>query len=158
MKKKMKTKQVKDLRVKTKLKRTSEFKAVVNKQLESYAYINPSAEKGGIEFEEEQDDFTRLTQAQLRKSVDVGTSKKLFDFDLRGGPFKMNPSRNGRHVLIGGEAGQLSVIDRTTMNPICDFTVNESVVDVTFLQNYTMFAASLFWTALFYLFFKTKDS
>ena len=26
------------------------------------------------------------------------------------------------------------------------------------IENYTMFAASLFWTALFYLFFKTKDS
>jgi U3 small nucleolar RNA-associated protein 7 len=28
------------------------------------------------------------------------------------------------------------------MNPMCDFTVDESVLDVTFLHNYTMFAAA----------------
>jgi len=133
---------MKDLRVRSKLKRTREFKSAVKKQLDVYSYVNPSVEVGAIEQETDESDNTRLSQEELKKEVDVGTLKKLFDFDLEGGPFSMKPSRNGKHVIVGGKRGQLSVIDRTTMNPMCDISVDESVLDVSFLHNYTMFAAA----------------
>lgn len=133
---------MKDLRVRSKLKRTREFKSAVSKQLDAYSYVNPAVERGFIE--ENTDGFSnaRLNQEELRKEVDVGTLKKLFDFELEGGPFSMRPTRNGKHVIVGGKRGQLSVVDRTSMNPMCDITVDESVLDVTFLHNYTMFAAA----------------
>lgn len=131
-----------DLRVRTKLKKARAFGKAISKQLAAYEYINPDAEEGLIEVDDSQEGDTRMTQASLRKAVDVGTLKKLFDFELAGGPFKHVPSRNGRHVIAAGKAGQLSVIDRTTMFPMCDFTVDESVLDVSFLHNYTMFAAA----------------
>lgn len=138
----MKLKQVQDLRVRTKIKRERDFNSAVKRQMAAYALINPTAESGGIEIEDVEHEDTRLRQQELVKSVDVGTKKKLFDFELKVGPFVMNPTRNGRHVVIGSRGGQLSVIDRTTMNPMCDFTVDENVLDVTFLHNYTMFAAA----------------
>ena len=138
----MKTNLGPDLRVKTKLKRTKAFGNAVSKQLAAYDYINPSVEKGGIELDDAVNEDTRLTQAAIKKAVDIGTQKKMFDFDLSGGPFKLVSTRNGKHVVTGGKSGQLSVIDRSTMYPMCDFTVDESVLDVTFLHNYTMFAAA----------------
>ena len=138
----MSTKKIQDLRVKTKVKRQKQFEAVVRKQLAVYNLINPSAEKGGIELEDPDVEDTRLSQEELIRHVDVGTRKKLFNFNLKGGPFVVKPTRNGRHIVIGGKCGQLSVVDRTTMNPMCDFTVDENVLDVTFLHNYTMFAAA----------------
>ncbi len=133
-----------DLRVRSKLKRVRALKAVVDKQLDVYDYINPATEKGGIELDDNEDasDLRNISQVELRAEVDVGTRKKLFDFDLKGGAFTMKPTRNGRHVVLGSEGGQLSVVDRTTMSPICDVTVGQSVLDVTFLHNYTMFAAA----------------
>ena len=133
---------MKDLRVRSKLKRVREFKSASQKQLEMYSYINPAVEGGCIEHEEDDSSDSRLSQVELKKQVDVGTLKKLFDFDLEGGPFSLKPTRNGRHVVVGGKKGQLSVVDRTTMHPMCDVTVDESVLDVTFLHNYTMFAAA----------------
>ena len=138
----MKLGQVEDLRVKTNIKRQREFKTAVNRQMKAYSYINPAVEEGGIVVDDEGEESTLVSQSTLLKAVDIGTRKKLFDFELKGGPFVMKPTRNGRHVVIGGKGGQLSVVDRTTMNPLCDITVNESVLDATFLHNYTMFAAA----------------
>jgi U3 small nucleolar RNA-associated protein 7 len=133
---------MKDLRVRSKLKRTREFKSAVNKQLDVYSYVNPAVQSGFIEHDPENSSNARLNQEELKKEVDIGTLKKLFDFDLEGGPFVLKPTKNGRHVIVGGKRGQLSVVDRTNMNPMCDITVDESVLDVTFLHNYTMFAAA----------------
>ena len=138
----MKLTDVKDKRVRTQIKRQRQFQSVVKKQLSAYDLINPMVEKGEIEFEEDEQQDVKLTQDQLKKSIDVGTAKKLFNFRLKGGPYMMVPTRNGKHVVIGGKGGQLSVFDRTTMFPICDFTVDENVLDVSFLHNYTMFAAA----------------
>lgn len=138
----MRPSKVQDLRVRSKIKRDRQLNAALKKQLSVYDLINPAAEKGGIEFDETEDADSRLSQDFLLNSVDVGTRKKLFNFELKGGPYSMAPSRNGKHVVIGGKCGQLSVIDRTTMFPLCDFTVDENVLDVTFLHNYTMFAVA----------------
>lgn len=138
----MKLGNVKDLRVRTSIKRQRLFQNAVNRQLKAYSYINPAVEEGEIEIEDASKEDTFVDQATLLKAVDIGTRKKLFDFELKGGPFVMNPTRNGRHLVIGGKGGQLSVVDRTTMNPLCDFTVSENVLDATFLHNYTMFAAA----------------
>lgn len=138
----MSTKKIKDLRVKTKIQRQKQFDAAIKKQLAAYSMINPTAEKGGIEIEDAEIEDTRLSQMELIEKVDIGTRKKLFNFNLKGGLFVMKPTRNGKHVVIGGKGGLLSVFDRTTMHPMCDFTVEENVVDVTFLHNYTMFAAA----------------
>ena len=138
----MKLSEVKDLRVKTKIKKQRAFHHAVQRQMEAYSLINPAVETGTIDVEDAEHEDTRISQAALLKAVDVGTRKKIFDFGLKGGPFVMNPTRNGRHVVIGGKGGQLSVVDRTTMHPMCDLTVGESVLDVTFLHNHTMFAAA----------------
>jgi U3 small nucleolar RNA-associated protein 7 len=138
----MRINKVQDLRVKTKIKRQREFNKAFQKQMAAYNLINPTAEKGSIEVEEGDSPDLRMSQEELKRSVDVGTSKKLFDFQLKGGPFQIKPTRNGKHVVVGGKCGQLSVFDRTTMNPMCDFIVDENVIDVTFLHNYTMFAAA----------------
>jgi U3 small nucleolar RNA-associated protein 7 len=140
----MSTSQPKDLRVRSKLKRERALKTVVKKQIEVYDYINPKAEEGGIELEDNETNFDirQMTQSELRSQVDVGTKKKLFDFDLAGGPYTMRPTRNGRHLVIGSEGGEVSVIDRTTMKSMCEISAGEPVIDVSFLNNYTMFATA----------------
>lgn len=137
----MKLKEVKDLRVRSKIRRRHAIDNVVSGQLAAYDLVNPGAESGAIEFENETEQY-QLSQRKLKQKADIGTQKKLFDFPLPGGPFRLTSSRNGRHMLLSGLGGQLSVMDRRAMRPLCDFTAGESVVDSTFLHNYTMFATA----------------
>jgi U3 small nucleolar RNA-associated protein 7 len=137
----MKINLVKDNKVKSKLKRDKALRSVVNKQLEAYEYVNPAVESGAIEVGIEEE-VGQVTQASLRQHIDVGTSKKLFDFKLSGGPFHVSPTRNGRHMLLSSLSGQVSVIDRIAMKPLFDTNVEEAIVDSTFLHNHTMFATA----------------
>ncbi|OQR82071.1 hypothetical protein THRCLA_11160 [Thraustotheca clavata] len=85
----------------------------------------------------------RFTQEQLKEHVDRNTANKIFDLNLDTfGPYTIDYSRNGRNLLLGGAKGHLAMFDALRMNLSCEFHVKESVRDVKFLHNNSLFAVA----------------
>ena len=49
----------------------------------------------------------RFTQKKLKAAANVGTAKKLFNLQLSFGPYAVNYTRSGSHLLLGGRKGRL---------------------------------------------------
>ena len=54
----------------------------------------------------------RVTQTQIKKSVDVESAEKAFELNLpQFGPYTIDYTRNGRFVALGGRKGHVAAID-----------------------------------------------
>ena len=58
------------------------------------------------------------------------------------GPYNVSYTRNGRHVLIGGRKGHIATFDWQSGSLGCELFVNETIRDVCWLHNSTMFAVA----------------
>ena len=93
--------------------------------------------------DDDDDDPGFLTQAEIKRSVDITSASKIFDLNLeKFGPYRHRFTRNGRFLVLGGANGHLAAFDWQTKRLACELSVNETVHDVTFLHNETMFAAA----------------
>ncbi|GIL47302.1 hypothetical protein Vafri_4155 [Volvox africanus] len=82
-------------------------------------------------------------QEAIVQAVDVTAARKAFDLSLPElGPYKLNFTRNGRFMLLGGSLGHLAVVDWQRAHLVCEVQVREAVRDVVFLHNETFFAAA----------------
>ncbi|KAJ8662909.1 hypothetical protein O0I10_001085 [Lichtheimia ornata] len=82
-------------------------------------------------------------QDQLSKEVDINTSKKIFTLDLPDhGPYCIDYTRNGRHLLMGGKRGHLAAFDWQTGRLHFETHVNELIRDVKWLHNETLLATA----------------
>ncbi|RUS28089.1 hypothetical protein BC938DRAFT_482344 [Jimgerdemannia flammicorona] len=92
----------------------------------------------------------KFTQTQLANNLDINSSKKVgqrfpFIFDLKlndFGPYSINYTRNGRHLLIGGRKGHVATFDWQTGKLGCELHLKETVRDVQWLHNENMFAVA----------------
>ena len=134
---------VTDKRVSSKLKRIKRVAAIMRKQQAVETRLTMRPESGSIETENPMERTFKLSQRKIETEVDLGTKRKLFDFALPGGPFSFfSSSRNGRYALMSGSGGQISVLDRHSMESLCDFTTGECVTTSTFLHDHTLLAAA----------------
>ncbi|KAF9212335.1 Small subunit (SSU) processome component [Podila verticillata] len=110
-------------------------------------------EQGGFLEPEGIEKTYQLSQRALGKEVDVATSHKMFNLDLKFGPYAIDYTRNGRHLLIGGRKGHVAAFDWQGGNLACELQLRETVRDVTYgskfcqcdplwLHNETMFAVA----------------
>lgn len=83
-----------------------------------------------------------FSQREILRNADIATAAKQFDLELPYGPYYVDYSRNGRHMIVGGEKGQLAMLDCHSMAITCEVQVQESVRNVRFLQNSSLFAVS----------------
>ncbi|KAJ2156980.1 putative U3 small nucleolar RNA-associated protein 7 [Coemansia sp. RSA 552] len=85
----------------------------------------------------------KFTQKELADHVDISTAGKIFDLKLPDfGPYAMDYSRNGRHMLIGGRKGHLATMDWRNGKLGCEIHVRETVRDVCWLHNQSLFAVA----------------
>ena len=63
----------------------------------------------------EGEDTFRFRQEDIVRNVPLGGAQKAFDLSLPElGPYKIDYSPNGRHLLIGGRKGHLAEFDWQT--------------------------------------------
>ena len=85
----------------------------------------------------------RVTQSQLKDSVDVRTQAKMFDLKLDGfGPYQATYTRNGRYMLLAGRKGHVALMNWHTFGLESEMHVKEQINDIKFLHNETMYAVA----------------
>lgn len=99
------------------------------------------AETGFIESEEKK--VFKIKQVELRERLDMNTARNMFDLHLtKFGPYKTKYSRNGRYMIFGGKKGHVAVMDCQKTTVGTELQLQESVYDVQYLHNETMFAVA----------------
>ncbi|KAK6097150.1 putative U3 small nucleolar RNA-associated protein 7 [Batrachochytrium dendrobatidis] len=85
----------------------------------------------------------KFRQSELKKHVDVNTSRKMFELNLPTfGPYMVDYTANGRHLLIGGRKGHVASFDWQTGKLSSEIQLRETVKDVKWLHNETMYAVA----------------
>jgi len=84
-----------------------------------------------------------IRQKDLKKKIPVATANCIFDLKLPSlGPYKIDFTRNGRHVLLGGRKGHFAMVDLMKTEVVTEIQVQETIRDVKVLHNETFLAAA----------------
>lgn len=72
-----------------------------------------------------------FSQRDLLEHVDLQTASKMFDLVLDElGPYKIDYSFNGKHLLLCGRRGHVAMLDWTTKQLVTELFLNETCKDV----------------------------
>ncbi|MCI4381103.1 hypothetical protein PGIGA_G00247660 [Pangasianodon gigas] len=115
--------------------------ALAQKEAARYDLLLPE-EAGFLEGEEGEDTCT-VSQEDIAEAVDITSGAKYFNLHLtQFGPYRLDYSRTGRHLLLGGRRGHVSCIEWQTKNLMCEMNVMETVQDIKWLHTEAMFAVA----------------
>ncbi|SCV99867.1 LAFE_0B04258g1_1 [Lachancea fermentati] len=132
----------KDKKLKAGLKRIDEkYKQAVSSAAAT-EYLLPEAQ-GYLEAENEMEKTFRIRQSEIKDAVDVTTAAKALDLKLKEfGPYSINYSRNGTHLLICGRKGHVASMDWRKGDLRAEMYLNETCQTATYLQSEQYFAVA----------------
>ncbi|KAF5834675.1 WD40-repeat-containing domain protein [Dunaliella salina] len=135
-------KKITDKKLKGRLKHSERlFQESQAKASKVTEWLQPS-EPGYLEAEGVEQTWN-VKQTDIAAAVDVGVAQKAFDLRLPElGPYSVDFTRAGRHLLLGGRKGHLAMVDWQRRSVQCEVQVQETTRDVCFLHNETFFAAA----------------
>ena len=84
----------------------------------------------------------KFTQPAIKNEVDVANASKAFSLDLDFGGYKCAYTRNGRYLLLGGRKGHVTSIDWKAGRVASEFHVKETIKDVKYLTNESLYAVA----------------
>lgn len=135
-------KRTKDRKLKANLKKLDdEYKYAVNAAAAT-DYLLPEA-AGYLEAESEMEKTFKVSQKEIVGSVDISTANKALDLKLKDfGPYNLDYSRNGTHLLIAGRKGHIASMDWRKGELRAELHLNETCHAATYLQNEQFFAVA----------------
>ncbi|KAG9472126.1 hypothetical protein GDO78_021235 [Eleutherodactylus coqui] len=84
-----------------------------------------------------------MTQQDIANMVDITSASKHFNLLLdQFGPYRIDYSRNGKHLLLAGRRGHIASMDWQSKKLHSEINVMETVNDVSWLHTHTMFAVA----------------
>eukprot|EP00095_Tigriopus_kingsejongensis_P011067 maker-scaffold23_size669530-snap-gene-3.9 protein:Tk11067 transcript:maker-scaffold23_size669530-snap-gene-3.9-mRNA-1 annotation:"wd repeat-containing protein 46" len=146
---------VKKRHVKTKFRQKEvqrrEEQIEMAEELAGKAEILLDEDEGVLEGDDIQEFTATITQTQIKQNVDTVSAAKGFELNLaQFGPYKLDYTRNGRYLVLGGRRGHVAAFDWVSKNLMCEINVQESVHDVKWLHTENMFAvAQKKWTYIY---------
>ena len=88
-----------------------------------------------LSFLEKETENEVITQHDIIENVDMFSAQKYFELNLdKFGPYRLNYSRNGRHLLIAGSLGHLAAFDWQTKKLHCELNVMETINDIKYFE------------------------
>ncbi|XP_064395157.1 uncharacterized protein LOC135342363 [Halichondria panicea] len=136
-----KTKNIKDKKLRRFIKESDgQHKRAAKKAARSELLLQE--EPGYLEAEQMERTY-RFKQEDIAAAVPLASSVQYFDLKLDTfGPYSINYSRNGSHLLLGGQKGHLATVGWKEKKLGAEFHVRETVRDVQFLHNEMMYAVA----------------
>ncbi|KAM9475413.1 WD repeat-containing protein 46 [Clarias gariepinus] len=114
---------------------------LAQKEAARYDLLLPE-DAGFLEGDDGEDTCT-VSQEDIAEAVDITSGAKYFNLHLtQFGPYRLDYSRTGRHLLLGGRRGHVSCIEWQTKNLTCEINVMETIQDVKWLHTEAMFAVA----------------
>lgn len=100
-------------------------------------------DKGYLETENDLEKTYKISQKDIKDNVDIQTTRKSFDLQLNDlGPYKVDYSRTGNHLLICGSKGHIASFDWKQGKLESEINVGESVRAGKWLQGDNQFYAA----------------
>ncbi|TMS16119.1 WD repeat-containing protein 46 [Larimichthys crocea] len=138
---KMKKSRGQTYKLKDIISRTEEASEMSQKQAARVDLLLPE-DAGFLEGDEEEDTCT-ISQQDIADAVDITSASKYFNLNLsQFGPYRVDYTKTGRHLLLGGRRGHVACIDWQSKQLMCEINVMESVNDVKWLHSETMYAVA----------------
>ncbi|KAM4562595.1 WD repeat-containing protein 46 [Odontesthes bonariensis] len=128
-------------KLKDMIARSEEASEMAQKQAARFDLLLP--EDAGFLEGDEDEDTCIISQEDISDAVDISSGAKYFNFKLsQFGPYRVDYSKTGRHLLLGGRRGHVACIDWQSKQLMCEINVMESINDVKWLHSESMYAVA----------------